>query len=245
MKSNHFLASALAITFSFILCAEEYPWLSNLEYNNDVFKSGEKLMRLENGLYELEEELSNEGYLVIAIHGSRSRGYEWVYPLKTIDSRNHDIYFFRWNDQACTEPSAIKLNQLITQKLALSPRIEKVILISHSYGGLLTSWFYKNWSNKIPMDVHAIATPIAGIELVNNVCQYVPPKEISESVNVNQWLTQKGLDSAFRDLEFDPQIIELEGNETYLLPSEYRDQRLGHNWSISYVADKLKENDFK
>ncbi len=95
------------------------------------------------------------------------------------------------------------------------------------------------------MDVHAIATPIAGIELVNNVCQYIPPKEISENVNVNQWLTQKGLDSVFRDLEFDPQIIELEGNEAYLLPSEYRDQRLGHNWSISYVADKLKENDFK
>ncbi len=50
-------------------------------------------MRLEHGLYALEEKPSNEGSLIIAIHGSRSRGYEWVYPLKTIDTRNHDVYF--------------------------------------------------------------------------------------------------------------------------------------------------------
>jgi len=239
MKSSYFLASVLALTSSFILCSKEYPWLSNLDYSNGVFESGEKLMSLEYGLYALEEKLSNEGSIIIAIHGSRSRGYEWIYPLKTLDSKNHDVYFFRWNDQGCPDTSAIKLNKLINEKLSKNTEIQRVVLISHSYGGLLTAWFYKNWSKNTPMEIHAIASPLAGMEIVNNICGYNPPTKIKEEVSVSQWLTQKNLDAAFKDLEIDPQIISLDRNKTFLLPTKYKNRRLGHNWSISYVADEI------
>ena len=239
MRMYYFFCTLVTLFLSLNIYAADYPWLSEFGSTDDVFESGEKLMSLEYGLHALEEESLVNSQLIIAVHGGQSRGYEWVYPLKILDSNIFNINFFRWNDLACPEPSAIRLNELISKKLMINPKIERVILISHSYGGLLTSWFYENWVNAIPMEIHAIATPIAGIELVNNICNYSPPKRVLEGVYVNQWLTQKELDGEFKDLEFDPQIIDLEKNETFLLPSKYRDKRLGHNWSISYVADEL------
>ena len=239
MKPKKIFALAIALSFSFTNNSEEYPWLSELDYQNEVFESGERLMKLDYGLHALEQKLNNENSLIIAVHGSRSRGYEWVYPLKTLDSKNHDVYFYRWRDQGCPYPSASKLDSLIKEKLSRNEKIQKVILISHSYGGLLTSWFYENWSNNIPMEIHAIATPISGVEIVDNICGYSPPKKIKNNVSVHQWITQKNVDNAFKDLELDPQIISLDRNKAYFLPSKYKNRRLGHNWSISYVADEI------
>ena len=242
MKPKKIFALVVALSFSFNLYSEEYPWLSELDYQNEVFESGERLMQLDYGLHALEEKLNNENSLIVAVHGSRSRGYEWVYPLKTLDSKNHDVYFYRWKDQDCPYPSASKLDSLIKENLSRNEKIQKVILISHSYGGLLTSWFYENWSNNIPMEIHAIATPISGMEIVNNICGYNPPKKIKNDVSVYQWITQKDIDNAFKDLELDPQIISLDRNKAYFLPSKYKNRRLGHNWSISYVADEILKN---
>ena len=242
MKSKKIFVLVVVLSFSFNLYSEEYPWLSELDYQNEVFESGERLMQLDYGLHALEEKLNNENSLIIAVHGSRSRGYEWVYPLKTLDSKNHDVYFYRWKDQDCPYPSASKLDSLIKENLSRNEKIQKVILISHSYGGLLTSWFYENWSNNIPMEIHAIATPISGMEIVDNICGYNPPKKIKNNVSVHQWITQKNIDNAFKDLELDPQIISLDGNKAYFLPSKYKNRRLGHNWSISYVADEILKN---
>ena len=242
MKSKKIFVLVVVLSFSFNLYSEEYPWLSELDYQNEVFESGERLMQLDYGLHALEKKLNNENSLIIAVHGSRSRGYEWVYPLKTLDSKNHDVYFYRWKDQDCPYPSASKLDSLIKENLSRNEKIQKVILISHSYGGLLTSWFYENWSNNIPMEIHAIATPISGMEIVNNICGYNPPKKIKNDVSVYQWITQKDIDNAFKDLKLDPQIISLDRNKAYFLPSKYKNRRLGHNWSISYVADEILKN---
>jgi hypothetical protein len=56
-----------------------------------------------------------------------------------------------------------------------------------------------------------------------------------------QWRTQKELDGAFKDLEINPQAINLKGSKVYELPDLYKGNRLGHNWSISFVADELKK----
>ena len=90
MKPKKIFALAIALSFSFTNNSEEYPWLSELDYQNEVFESGERLMQLDYGLHALEQKLNNENSLIIAVHGSRSRGYEWVYPLKTLDSKNQD-----------------------------------------------------------------------------------------------------------------------------------------------------------
>ena len=51
----------------------------------EVFKSGRSLISLDNGLHYLEEELDIQNTLFIGVHGSDSEGYEWVYPLITLD----------------------------------------------------------------------------------------------------------------------------------------------------------------
>jgi len=39
--------------------------------------------------------------------------------------------------------------------------------------------------------------------------------------------------------EYDPQVIELQGSKVVRLPKTYNNRRLGHNWSLSWVADQL------
>ena len=55
----------------------------------DVFVSGEALMSLDKGLHPLEDQSVNQKTLLIGIHGSASRGYEWIYPLQTLDTASN------------------------------------------------------------------------------------------------------------------------------------------------------------
>jgi hypothetical protein len=57
--------------------------------------------------------------------------------------------------------------------------------------------------------------------------------------NLFEWRTQQDLDSVFKDLPQNPQNIEILGSFVTVLPDTYKGRRLGHNWSISWVADQL------
>jgi hypothetical protein len=188
----------------------------------------------------LETKNEKEHTLLVGVHGGNSQGYEWVYPLKTMDKENILSYFFRWDDSRCAEPSAIILAKQLQELVKETPSIKKIIIIGHSYGGLLASWFAENWTSSLPIDIHAIASPLAGIKILNDVCDYKPPKLIEKNISFFQWRTQQKLDGAFKDLEFNPQVINLKGSQVYVLPNLYKGNRLGHNWSISFVADQLK-----
>ena len=54
-------------------------------------------------------------------------------------------------------------------------------------------------------------------------------------------MTIKELDGEFRNLKSDPQLLEIEGVVAKRLPEEYNGNRLGHNWSLSWVAEKIAE----
>ena len=56
-----------------------------------------------------------------------------------------------------------------------------------------------------------------------------------------EWRTQHELDNAFNRLPEDPQVVDLPDSVVIRLPAKYNDRRLGHNWSISWVAEKLKD----
>ena len=215
-------------------------WLISLNSFSDSRDEGKKLMDLSYGLNLLETKNEKEHTLLVGVHGGNSQGYEWVYPLKTMDKENILSYFFRWDDSRCAEPSAIILAKQLQELVKETPSIKKIIIIGHSYGGLLVSWFAENWSSSLPIDIHAIASPLAGIKILNDVCDYKPPKLIEKNISFFQWRTQQKLDGAFKDLEFNPQVINLKGSQVYVLPNLYKGNRLGHNWSISFVADQLK-----
>ena len=215
-------------------------WLISLNSFSDSRDEGKKLMDLSYGLNLLETKNEKEHTLLVGVHGGNSQGYEWVYPLKTMDTENILSYFFRWDDSRCAEPSAIILAKQLQELVKETPSIKKIIIIGHSYGGLLASWFAENWTSSLPIDIHAIASPLAGIKILNDVCDYKPPKLIEKNISFFQWRTQQKLDGAFKDLEFNPQVINLKGSQVYVLPNLYKGNRLGHNWSISFVADQLK-----
>ena len=54
-----------------------------------------------------------------------------------------------------------------------------------------------------------------------------------------QWRTVQASDGAFKDLDTDPQLLELPALTVEQLPAEWEGGRLGHNRSITYVAEQL------
>ncbi|MDB4059338.1 alpha/beta hydrolase [Gammaproteobacteria bacterium] len=235
------------ISFIFIICFtvsscsnSPEPNVQLTDFSDDVSvqKLGQRLIDLPKGLNTLELGSLDSEELLIAVHGSRSQGYEWVYPLKTINTKKKEVYFYRWPDQVCFQASADKLSVDIANLLAGNPSLKKVTLIGHSYGGILVSHVLKNWINKTPLEVHVVASPLLGNDLLINTCNYSPIQTISSNTALFEWRTQHQLDSAFKDLSPNPQDISIIGSSITILPDTYKGNRLGHNWSISWVADE-------
>ena len=57
-------------------------------FNSDISvkKLGQRLIDLPHGLNPLEPSLEEAQEIFIAVHGGRSEGYEWIYPIKTINT---------------------------------------------------------------------------------------------------------------------------------------------------------------
>jgi hypothetical protein len=225
-----------------VACSEQTDIsLNAFGLEEDVFVSGKALMSLDYGLYPLEEQSENQDILLIGVHGSASRGYEWVYPLQTLDDPEVLVSFFRWNDRNCPGPSYDKLKSSIDSMLQINPGLTEVVIIGHSYGALLVSKFSSEWNNQVSLSLHTIAGPLAGISSINSLCSYSPPTAINNNVEFYEWRTIKELDVAFKGLDVDPQVINLPGSNTKRLPETYNGRRLGHNWSISWVADEINK----
>ena len=236
--------TSLILIFSFFAASCSDSSISHIQLKDfvddvPVQKLGQRLIDLPYGLNALESGLSESEEVLIAVHGSRSQGYEWVYPLKSIDSSKKEMYFYRWPDQGCFEEPAEKLIKDISNILLENPSFNKVILIGHSYGGILVSDVLKKWANKIPVEAHIIASPLAGSDLLISTCNYSPIKKIKANSVLFEWRTQHQLDSAFKDTSPNPQDISIIGSSITILPDTYKGNRLGHNWSISWVADEV------
>ena len=241
MKLNRLsLILAFALLFS---CSEKQDVsLENFSINDDVFRSGESLTSLAFGLHDLEAITADQRTLLIGVHGSNSRGYEWVYPLQVLDKENNLISFFRWNDKGCPKPSVISLLEIIKNKIDQNPNLERVILLGHSYGGLLVTAFSGAWDVELPLEIHSIASPLKGMSGLSSICEYQSPDSLPVEMKLHQWRTIQELDGAFKDLDYDPQVVEIKNSTVTRLPETYKGNKLGHNWSISWVADELNKS---
>ena len=200
---------------------------------------GQRLIDLPYGLNLLEPGEEEAKELFIGVHGGRSEGYEWIYPIKIIDTKKKEMYFYRWPDNGCFQDSAEKLITSIEGILEQRSELTKVTVIGHSYGGILLTHLLNNWKNPVTFDAHIIASPLQGNISLNTLCGYKPTINIGPMVNLYEWRTQQHLDSAFKDLPENPQNIFIEGSIVTELPNTYNGRRLGHNWSISWVAEKI------
>ena len=236
------------IPISFILtllsCVETIqPSLVTFEAEKDVFESGRSLISLPFDLHDLEEVTIDQNTLLIGVHGSNSRGYEWIYPLQRLNNDGNMVSFFRWDDNACPKPSMSSLLSLIKEKINNNPNLNKVILLGHSYGGLLAVAFAKTWDMDIPLQIHSIAAPLKGMNIIDSMCDYELPDILKNNIELHQWRTIKELDGAFSDLDYDPQVVEILKSKVTRLPETYKGNKLGHNWSISWVADEISKEE--
>lgn len=243
MRSLRWGASTLLLwVFATLSYADEgdYPWLTSLETGNQVRESGARLMKLPMGLHALEDVDTSNTRIVIGVHGWQSEGYEWVYPLKTMDSDDTTTYFFRWDYNACPIDSGRLLIGAIEASLDSHPDADSLLVVGHSLGGVLLASVADSFDFAIKSELHMVATPLQGLE--NERCaEQKLPKKPSARRDIFQWRTQHELDNAFNRLPEDPQNVELPDSVVIRLPETYNERRLGHNWSISWVAEKLKD----
>ena len=211
------------------------------DFSNDepVKKLGHRLINLPFGLNTLEPSSEEAQEIFIAVHGGSSEGYEWIHPIKTIDTRQKHMYFYRWPDNGCFQDSAEKLSNQINDILNQDKSITKVSLMGHSYGGILASHVLKHWKAATPIEVHVVASPLLGTSMLKNICGYEPIEKILYNTALFEWRTQHQLDNAYKNLSEDPQQINIQGSQVTILPDTYKGNRLGHNWSISWVADEV------
>ena len=206
--------------------------LYELDPNKEYLKSGQKLMDLDFGLHDLEtNQIGKE--ILISIHGRDSRGFEWIYPLQTIDNEVTKTYFFRWDTTKCPQ----KTIPILMKEISAMKDIEKITILGHSYGGILSSLLL-NEIEAIETEIHVIAAPLGSRDL-KKYCGYKHPTSKNNNISYYQWRTIKKLDYAFNSFDYDPQLIDFKESSVVRLPRQYRGKRLGHLWSISWVADNI------
>jgi Lipase (class 3). len=232
----------LAATFFLTGCnnAPQPPiQLNDLSDEISVKTLGKRLIDLPFGLNALELSEDEAQEVFIAVHGGSSEGYEWIYPIKTIDTKQKHMHFYRWPDNGCFQSSAEELASEINNLLSQNSSYKKVTLMGHSYGGILVANVLKHWNADTPIEVHVVASPLLGMPMLTKICGYEPITMLPKNSSLFEWRTQHQLDSAFKDLLEDPQQINIKGSLVTILPDTYKGNRLGHNWSISWVADEF------
>ena len=234
----------ISFIITLISCGETIqPTLDTFEAEKNVFESGKSLISLPFDLHDLEEVTVDQNTLLIGVHGSNSRGYEWIYPLQRLNKDGNMVSFFRWDDDACPNPSISSLLSSIKEKFNNNPNFNNVILLGHSYGGLLAVAFAKAWDMDVPLQIHSIAAPLNGMGIINSICDFELPDIVENNIELHQWRTIKELDGAFSDLDYDPQVVKILKSKVTRLPETYKGNKLGHNWSISWVADEISKED--
>ena len=229
------------LDFPFLQTLDKGNWKESPESDMVVRKNGARLLQLPKGLHFLEEEIDSSRDVLIAIHGFGARGYEWVYPLLTLDNEETDSYFLRWayiQDRTVGEELLLTgLEELIETRGEL---FTKATFIAHSCGGVLLASVLDRLPEAIEYEVHIVASPVAGLGLFT-VCKPDIPETIPDNITVTQWKTQHHLDSVFTFFPNNPQDIGIDFLNEMQLPERYRGKRLGHVRSLSWVADQIVE----
>lgn len=229
---------------------ERFPWLhtfnvgdwpTTFKTNKQVVQTGKPLRRIAYGLHSLEEGQESNPTVLIAIHGFKARGYEWVYPLSIMDDDSIHTHYFRWDFlEKNTKARRIFLADLSEVMERRTAPLERIIIVGHSCGGVMVASAIADFPENVQIDVHTVASPLNGLGLFT-VCRPKLPKSLPENVSLTQWRTSKVQDSVFWWFPRDPQRISKDFGATIALPKKYHGIRLGHVRSLSWVAERIFE----
>ncbi|MCB9792321.1 MAG: alpha/beta fold hydrolase [Alphaproteobacteria bacterium] len=208
---------------------------------DSVEDAGRRLIAQPMGLHRLDEAGDPRPIAVVAVHGFRSEGKEWVEPLRRIAEADVELYFLRWDDLQCPQDSPDDLKRALD--ILDDGEREQLILVGHSYGGLASVLYAQDYPSMLERTVHAVASPLGEHPQIEKRCGFsgVPEQAAQPDVTWHQWRTAHEQDGAFKDLKVDPQIVHLPGLEDHRLPEMWEGERLGHNRSLTWFA---KESGF-
>ncbi len=218
---------------------------SDLPAGNYVKESGNKLINQPYGFTEIIADSAKiNDTLIIAVHGYDSRGYEWITSIISLAEKYNNTYFYRYNWEQCPEDVGKSLANSIDSLLIVRPNYNTIKIFGHSYGGLVVTFAGASLKNQIKTEIHTIAAPLAGYPRIFDKCdlkfdndnKIVYPNWDS-NITHYQWRTHKHQDGAFRDMSYNPQDIKFDNGKVILLPETMNEQRLGHNWSITWVIN--------
>lgn len=214
------------------------PTLDSLQ-TQDSKSAGKALRRAPLGLNRLDDATVSHDLALVAVHGFDSRGSEWVQPLTTLAQHDAQLYFYNWNDKQCPETGAEQLARALDALLQEQPQLERLVLVGHSYGGVITGTVAQSHSLARPAQANIVASPIGQHPQLEKLCGFTGLADQSPQGDTSwrQFRTVHEQDGAFKDLEVDPQDVTLPELEVVQLPGEWEGGRLGHNRSVQWVAE--------
>ena len=245
-SGNLFGAQALIVILIMLSTLKIHAFDINRFNQSNAFVLGKDLAAMPFGMNLLEVNNASADELVIGIHGGNSEGYEWIYPLWKLNQEFNQVFFYRWNDKRCANANNANLVNQIDSLLDVYPKVEKIKILSHSYGG--THLLYSldlieqgiiNKNQDLQIEIHFIASLLSPPLLLRLGCQFKTDFKDSYSMDIHNWKTIQEIDGAFRNYKKDPQEISISNTSQTRLPEIYNDRKLGHNWSISWVADQI------
>ena len=216
------------------------PTLAAMAALQDEDRAGRWLDAQPEGTFRLDLPSPPERVAIVALHGLDSRGAEWVAPLASLDLPGAAVWYTQWEDHQCPAPAAEQVGRQLDQLLRASPEVERIVLVGHSYGGLIGGILAQEHPFAVPAEVDMVAAPLAPMEKLATLCDYhgLPVAPALPGTTWKQFRTFHAADGAYRDLATDPQLLPLPDLDVIELPAEWAGGRLGHNRSLTWVAQQ-------
>ena len=248
-SSNLFGAQALVLILIMLSTLKIEAFDINRFDQSNAFALGEDLIAMPFGMQLLEANNAKANELIIGIHGGNSEGYEWIYPLWQLNQKSNQVFFYRWNDKRCANANNVELMNHIDSLINNYSSVKRIKILSHSYGGThllysldLIEESIANKNQNLKIEIHFIASLLSPPLLLRLGCQFKTDFKNDYSMDIYNWKTIQEIDGAFRNYRKDPQEISISSASQTRLPETYNGRKLGHNWSISWVADQISKS---
>jgi len=217
--------------------------VSKLPAGEQVFESGQVLVDQPYGFTHIVDPAAiDRSQIHITVHGYDTRGYEWVVPVTNLAAEYAFTFFWRYDWEECPNKSGRDLAEAVQRLIEYYPSAEKIVIMGHSLGGNVVTYSAFYLQLTIPVEIHTIAAPLAGVSRLLDNCGLdsnrdgIPDYPVwKRAVTHTQWRTVHSQDNAFNKYDLDPQKIDLSDSKVIQLPSTMDGHRLGHNWSATWV----------
>lgn len=218
-------------------------YLHNLKVPTEIEEDARsELMELPPGIHRIELPSNSVKRILIAIHDAQTTGFEWTVPLQSMDDTFTDTLFVRWDTNECPHASEEEVRAEISKLLNDDASIARITLVGLGMGGVYLSQLARNWKSQTRIDVHTVAAPLNGTVGVfrDQDCGEILPKSLPPTKRFFQWRIEPSLHSIFKEMNEDPQVVDLDGSLVISLPAEIGEDAVDSTKALEIVAERIQ-----